>query len=225
MRRVLLLLALAMGLGDSAAAQTAQPQRSRLTLAAGLLTSGSYRIGDVTAQARRSAPGQESLTPVLRAESQIGRAVGLDARAGFALSRDFAVEVGGSYMAPQLQVTISQDAEVAGATAQERLARYGLEVSGVYHLAAGRSASRARPFIVGGVGQFWELREDRVTRETGRTIHAGGGIDYFIRNGARGRPFGVRGEARVVHRTGGIEFQDSGRNYPTVSVLAFFGLP
>jgi hypothetical protein len=222
--RGVLPLALTLGTAASVAAQTAPPQRSRLTVAAGLVTSGSYRVGDVNGEMRRSAPGPESLIPVLRAESRIGAVVGLDTRIALALNRDVAVEVGGSYLAPPLRVTISQDAEVAGATVEERLAHYTIDVSGVYQIAGGGSASRVRPFVVGGFGHFWQLREDRVTRETGRTIHAGGGVNYFIRNNSRGRPFGVRGEVRFVHRTGGVEFQERGRNYPTLGVLAFLGL-
>lgn len=209
---------------DTAAAQKTPPQGSRLTVSAGMLTSGGYRIGDAAGEMRRSAPGPESLVTVLRAESEIGAAIGLDGRLAWALNNHVAVEVGGSYMAPKLDITISQDAEVPGATAAERLAQYGMEVSGLYQMSSGGSASRVRPYIIGGVGYLWQVREDRVTRETGRTIHAGGGVNYVVRSGARGRPFGVRGEARFVHRTGGVEFQDRGRNYPTLSVLAFFGL-
>jgi hypothetical protein len=149
--------------------------------------------------------------------------LGLDARVTVVVSGGLAVEVGGSYVTPELRVTISQDVEVPGASAQERLSQFGVDVNGVYQMTFGGSA-RVRPYLLGGIGHFWQLREDRVTRETGRTIHAGGGVNYFIRDGARGRPFGIRGEARYVHRTGGVEFQDRGRNHPMLSMLAFFGI-
>jgi hypothetical protein len=221
-RGLMTLMLLLLGAGTAVAQKG--PPGSRLTMSAGMLTSGGYGIGDAAAQMRRSAPGPESLVTVLRAESRIGTATGLDARLAWALNNDVAVEVGGSYMAPTLGVTISQDAEVPGAMAAERLAQFATEVSALYHLSISGAASRVRPYIVGGVGYLWQVREDRVTRETGRTIHTGGGVNYSVRSGVRGRPFGVRGEARFVHRSGGIEFQDKGRNYPTVSVLAFFGL-
>ncbi len=97
-RGLMTLMLLLLGAGTAVAQKG--PPASRLTMSAGMLTSGGYGIGDAAAQMRRSAPGPESLVTVLRAESRIGTATGLDARLAWALNNDVAVEVGGSYMAP-----------------------------------------------------------------------------------------------------------------------------
>jgi hypothetical protein len=75
------------------------------------------------------------------------------------------------------------------------------------------------------VGYLRQLHEGRLLVETGTTVHFGGGVHYWWRTGGRGRrPLGARGEARVVRRSGGIEFNDRGRTFVTLTVLAFIGL-
>lgn len=186
---------------------------------------GSHPIGDVTVTIPRNAMGAPGPVTLLRAESVLGRASALEARVAVALTRGFAIEVAGSFARPQLGVTVSQDPELSGgAFASERVDQYAVDVSGVYQVPVSLGR-RARPYAFGGAGYLRQLHEGRLLVETGQTIHGGAGLQYWLLGGNRsGRTLGVRGEARYIRRTGGIDFDDRARGFPAASVLVFFGL-
>jgi hypothetical protein len=196
----------------------------RVMVSAGADLFGGHSIGDVTASLRRNAIGTPPLFTLLRAESEIERAVGLNARVAVPVTRTLAIEVAGGYATPQLGVTISQDPELsAGAFASERLSQYVVDASAVYLLPIDTGA-RVRPYAIGGAGYLRQLHEGRLRLETGRSLHAGGGVQFWMR-GANGRtgPLGVRAEARYVRRTGGISFDTRAQAFGVVSALAFVG--
>jgi hypothetical protein len=195
----------------------------QIVVSGGMLASGGYPVGDVTAMLRRNATVNQAPFTLLIAESELSRSLGLEGRVAIALTTAFSVELGGSYSKPELGVTISQDVEApAGAFASEHIEQFLVDVSGIYQLpyAIGR---RARAYALGGGGYLRQLHEGRVEVDTGSTLHLGGGILYWLRAGPQRRPLGARAEVRYVRRTGGVEFEDRSRNYPAVSVLAFFG--
>jgi hypothetical protein len=207
------------------AAQTAPSFRpKRLTVAGGGVVTSGYRVGDVTATIPRNAPGVPPQFTLLRAESDVARSVGFEARVAFAMTRTLAIEVGGSYATPRLDVTVSADPElVSGATATETIDQYVVDVSGVYQLpfTLGR---KARSYAIGGAGYLRQLREGQIQVDDGQTIHVGAGLQYWLRGARVGaRPMGLRGEVRYVRRSGGVEFQDRARAYPSLTALAFFG--
>jgi len=227
MTRVVLCAALACVCGSHALAQEAPAFRpARVTFAGGAILAGGYPVGDVTATLRRNTTGDAMPTALLRAESRIARATGFEARVNVALSRAFAVEASGSYALPQLQVDITGDAEAQGvASASESISQYTLDVSAIVQLARVRLGPRMRPYVIGGAGYLRQLHEGHFLVETGRTAHVGGGIQYWLRGAASDRrPLGLRAEGRYVRRMGGIDFQDRGRGYMAVSLLAFAGL-
>jgi hypothetical protein len=194
------------------------------TVSGGALLTGGYPVGDVTATLRRNAPGTPSPFTMLRAESAFDLAFGVEGRVGYALSEQWSVEAGGSFSRPQLAVVISQDAEFAGAPSiSSAVDQYMVDGRAVYQLpfSFGR---RARPYVLGGAGYLRQLHEERVLAETGYTLQFGGGVQYWWRTGtARQRPLGVRGEARLVRRQGGVEYEDRARQFPVFSLLAFIG--
>lgn len=218
-------LVLLLGSARPVSAQGPPMRPGDLTISGGLVVSAGMPIGDRNAELRRNAPGAPPVFTLFRADSKIERGIGVDARLSVALTRALAVEGGFSYLRPQLAVTISGDPELdGGATVTERLSQYGVEASAVYHLTAISLGPRLRPYVLGGGGYLRQLHEDRLLAENGATIHAGGGLQYWISGGApRQRAMGARVEARVVRRTGGIDFEDRARVYPTLGVLAFVG--
>ena len=135
-----------------------------------------------------------------------------------------AVEVSGRYSTPALTVTVSQDGEHDGnAILLETLAHYAVDVSGVYQLPI-NLGRRASPYVIGGGGYLRQLHEGRLLVETGHTVHAGGGVRFWLRGGsAASRALGLRAEARYVRRSGGVDFADQTRAYPSFSLLAFAG--
>jgi hypothetical protein len=210
---------------DVSAQQAPELQPRHLTASVGAAVLGGYPIGAVDGTLRRNVVGAPSPFTLLRAESEIERAAAFEARVAVALSRTFEIEAGGVYATPQLTVTVSQDAELDGAaSASETLAHYAFEVSGVYLIPRVTLGARMRPYLIGGGGYLRQLHEGRLRLETGSTIHAGGGVRYWLRGGApRQRAAGLRAEARYVRRAGGIEFAGASRAFPSVSLLAFIG--
>jgi hypothetical protein len=208
---------------STAAGQDGPGFRPRqVTVSGGAALGAGYPIGDLTVNIPRNATGTPPPFTLLRAESDLGRAAGIEVRVAYAFARSFAIEVGGAYARPELGVSISQDPELAErAFASEKITQYVVDVSGIYPLpiAMGR---RARAYAIGGGGYLRQLHEGRLLVETGATLHAGGGLQYFLaRSSDDGRAFGVRGEARYVRRTGGIDFDERSRTFPLASVLAF----
>ena len=217
-------------LGFAAVASTvmAQPaptfREHAVTVSGGALFSGGYQVGDVTATLRRNAPGTTSSVPQLRAESAFEGVFGLEGRVSFALTESLALEAAGAFSRPDLGVVVSQDTEVTGSVfVSERVDQYALDGSVMYQLpySIGR---RSRLYVIGGGGYLRQLHEERVLVETGYTLHAGGGLQYWWRGGGARRAMGLRGEARLVYRGGGIEYDDRARQFPAVSILAFIGL-
>ena len=210
--------------GTVAAAQSAPAfRRLQITVAAGASLANGYPVGDVTATLRRNTTGTATPFTLLSAESRVERASGFEARLGLALSRAFAVELGGSYSQPQLGVTVSADPEAsAGAFASERIHQYIVDVSGVYQLPV-TLGRRARVYAIGGGGYLRQLHDGRLLVDTGKTIHAGAGLQYWIRRAQTGRSLGARAEGRLVRRLGGVEFEERARSFPAISILGFIG--
>lgn len=228
-RRAVVCAALAtLALATPAMAQGRVPafRPHRVTFAAGLAVFGGYPIGDITAELRRNTTSTAGSSTLLRAESQLDRAAGVEARAGFALTPSIALEVGGSYSTPQLSVRISDDPELQGeASAGEGLSQYTVDVSAIYLLPGLHLGHRARPYVIGGGGYVRQLDEARLNVSTGSSIHGGAGLQYWLRGGTNQRqlPVGARAELRLVRRTGGIDFEDRARMFPMFSVLGVVG--
>ena len=222
MRRCVLIGLLASAWAASPSAQSPPAFASKqVVVSAGLIAARGYAIGDQTADLRRSAANAPFT--LFRAESGIEGAPGFDARLAFAVSRAFSVEVAGTFSRPQLGVHISQDAESAPTTdATEDIGQFTLEISGLWHLPGRAIGARARPYLIGGGGYLRQLHEDRYLVETGSVAFGGGGVHYWFRAPRRGqRALGVRGEASLVLRNRGIEFEDKRRAYPRLSALGF----
>jgi hypothetical protein len=222
------LIGLAMCMAGAANPHAQSPafQSWHVTLAGGASAQTSYPIGNVDADLRRNATGAPPNVPLFRTESEIGGATAVDIRAAVAITRLLAVEVGGMISQPQLRVRIAADTEATGESfATERLSQYTVDVSGVLLLPDVGLGRRARLYALAGAGYLRQLHEGRIDVDTGSTIHAGAGGQYWFRGGdGRQRPLGLRGEVRLVHRNGGIDYEDRSRNYPTLSALLFLGL-
>ena len=209
---------------DAAAQPTPAFRPKQIVFSGGVLTSGGYGAGDVTAELRRNATGTATPFTLLVAESELGTAIAVEGRVGVALSNRLLLEVGGSFARPELGVTITQDAEApSGGFASSGVDQYIVDVSAVYQLPV-TMGRRATTYAIGGGGYLRQLHAGRLAVETGSTIHVGAGLQYWFRSGPKRRPLGARGEVRYVRRHGGIEFEDRGRGFPTISVLAFVGL-
>jgi hypothetical protein len=215
-------------IAESATAQDDGPALAphRFTLSAGVVGSSGYPVGDQSADLRRNAVGNPAPLTLFRAESTFEAAPGFDARVDFAVTRSLAIEVGAAYSTPRLEVTVTGDSESdANVQLGEEVSQYTVDVSGLWHLPRLSMGRRVRPYIMLGGGYLRQLHEDRLVAETGGLIHAGGGVRVWFTGGsASARASGLRAEARLVRRSGGIGFDDDSRLYPIFSILGFFGL-
>ena len=211
----------------SATAQTPDPafRPKHLVVSAGMMTTGRFPVGDSTGELRQNGMGTPAPFTLFRAESEFERAYTVDGRIALALTRLLALEVGATYGAPELAISVSQDTE-AGPTTQiaETTTQYTVDVSALFQIPGVKLGSRLRPYALGGGGYLRQLPEGRLLVETGHTIHLGGGLRYWLRGGAiTQRAFGLRAEARAVRRGGGINFEDARPVYPAFSVMGFVG--
>jgi hypothetical protein len=209
-----------------AAAQAGRPtvHPPRFAISAGLLMNGGYDLGARTAELRGNAVVNATPFTLFRTDSEMERVAGLDGRFGYAFTRALSIEVGGTWSKPDVSVTVGQDPESSGTTViGETVSQYTVDVGAVVGLPWPRQAGRVRSYALGGAGYLRQLHEDRLLVETGHTIFGGGGIQYLFRAPSRGRPLGVRAEARLVRRGGGIDFEDRSRTHPAFSLLGFAG--
>jgi hypothetical protein len=212
---------------ERASAQEAPALRAHhFTIGAGIVWSGSYDIGDATAQLRSNAPGATPpATPLFSARSRVTSLTAPELRVGFAVTRRTAVEVGFALTRPHVAVEIAGDAEAPSQDLPgEELQQYLIEGGVTWQLPM-RTGARLAPFLSGGGAFLRQLHEDRTLAETGQIYYAGGGARYWLlgRDGS-GRALGLRGDARVNFRRKGIDFEDKMRSYPTLSVSVFLGL-
>jgi hypothetical protein len=209
-----------------ARAQTvsAAPQRHRVELTAGIAWFGGVALGAGSADLTRNQT-PPSPYPIFKTDSSIASAIGFDGRIAFALTPRVAIEGGFSYAAPNLETRVSGDVESAPAvTATERLSQYGVDGSVVVHLTRWHLGAHAVPFVYGGAGYLRQAHERDILVATGHAFHAGGGVKYVFRR-SQGflKNLGVRGDARVSFRSGGVELDTDEPTHavPIVSVGAF----
>ena len=170
-------------------------------------------FGSATASlvANQSAAPESTL---FRAASSLGTGVGLDGRVAFNITRALAVEGGFVWTRATLESRITSDVEgVPDVTVAQDLDTYFIEASAVWHLnALAFAGGRGLPFVAGGAGYLRQLDEEQMLTDDnpGTVYHAGGGVKYFFVQRPRGfiRGLGLRGDARLYVRSGGVELDE-----------------
>lgn len=204
-----------------------------VTLLGGIAWAAPYDVGDATAQLRGNAPGATAPPFTLfSADSRLSMAFAPEFRVGFPLTRSFAIDGGLSFSRPRVAIAIANDAEAPPQQLDgEQLDQYQIDAQLTWQVPVpARARSRATflhlaPFVAAGGGYLRQLHEGRALAETGWIYHAGGGARYWLRGGSgSSRDLGVQADARFNVRTGGIDFDNARRYYPSVSVMLFVGL-
>ena len=211
--RPLLWLTLVLTPVNALAQQNPAPRARSFEVSAGGIALGPVDFGSATASlvANQSAAPESTL---FRAASSLGTGVGLDGRLAFNITRALAVEGGFVWTRATLESRITADVEgVPNVTVAQELDTYFIEASAVWHLnALAFAGGRALPFVTGGAGYLRQLDEEQMLTDDnpGTVYHAGGGVKYFFIRRPRGfiRGLGLRGDARLYVRSGGVELEE-----------------
>lgn len=205
----------------AAAPASAQARKGSWEAAAGAVWFSGADLG--TAEATLETPGGGEFV-LFRTETSLDSGIGAAAAVTFFATDRLAIEAGFSYARPGVSTRVTGDAEGgAEVTSTIGLQQYLIEGSARWYLA--RSFGKARPFLHAGAGYLRQLDEQSAHVETGRVLHAGAGVDRaFVERGqGRVRRIGLRLDARVVARSGGIDVDDATRLGGAANAVIFFG--
>jgi hypothetical protein len=194
------------------------PRRGSIEVGGGAFFSSGFDLPSLDAELTRATDTDGF--DLFSTDGRIDSAPGVHARVGVYLSRAISVEAGVRYAKPELAYDLSGDAEsAADVTAAETLSHYVVDGSVLFHLVnASFGGGRGVPFFSAGGGYLRELHEGNELIETGSEIHATAGVKYWF--GAGARRLGLRVEAGLSSRQGGVDPDDARRTHP----LAMAGL-
>jgi hypothetical protein len=196
--------------------------QSRLEVTASGGRWSGYELG----QRRPTITGPQAPTgsPVTYFDADIDVEPGAAAelRIGWRLFGRVYAEATGGLAGNDVQVRISEDIEQApAATISSRVTQITIEGGALIEIATLRAlGGDLVPFVAGGGGYLRQVHEDRVLIETGETVYGGAGVKWrssaATPKGWRQR-FVLRGDVRIVSRSGGADIEASRRGYITVS--------
>ena len=188
---------------------SASPRAGSFEISGSVVSTSGYDAGNLSAfETPNSSTGAPPLT-LFTTSSEVGAAIGGEARLGVYLSPRVAVEGHFRFSRPILETRLDDDYEMADpTTADETVSSYLVGGTLLYHFGTGAFV----PFVSGGGSYLRELHEDNAVVLTGAEIHAGGGFKYWFGN--RRRRFGLRVDAQASSRNKSIGFEDKRRLLP-----------
>jgi len=197
---------------------TDTPHLGSWELGGGLVWSKGYDLGTRCAEETRNPGTGTGGFCLFQTASEVAAPTGGVVRLGFYVSPAISVEGSGQYLRPLVSTRLTGDAEQAPeTTASETLTRIIVDGSVVFHIRRLTFAGgRAVPFVAGGAGYLRELHQGNELIETGTTYHAGGGLQFWLGQGAH--RFGVRADIGASIRDGGFDFGENRRTLPTAGV-------
>lgn len=156
-------------------------------------------------------------------ESKMGAAPRIEARASYGLSRRYAVEGRFGFGRPEIRTAISADVEGApDLDVAETIDEYTFE--GALLVLFGGNGG-VRPFLSAGAGYLRQLHEGQTLVENGVVYHVGGGVraPFFARQQGAVKSAGVRADARINLRSGGVALADGVTASPSIAGGVFVG--
>jgi hypothetical protein len=201
-------------------AQTAS-REGRLQASVGAGWLGGSAFGGQPADLRTASSNPYRL---FESETDLGGTGLFEARLGFAFTKRVTIEGRAALAKPELETTVSSDAEASGSfSAVEGIDQYVFD-GGVLVRLDEFQALGLTPFATGGLGYVRRLHEDQELVETGHLFYLGGGITRglfsrpqgFIRSGS------LRADLRLNVLS--LELEEGSRSHGSVSaslVLTF----
>jgi hypothetical protein len=162
--------------------------------------------------------------PLFTAATSLGAEIALDARLAFRVAGPLRAEVSGTWGRADLRSHITGDFEgAAPVTVSDRLTVFTIQGAGIWYF---HRRGKLEPFVRAGAGWMRELTTDAALAGDGRIANAGAGVKYWWFERDRGwlKRLGLRSDARVVGRFGGLELGTKDRLIaPAVGVNAIIG--
>lgn len=189
------------------------PRAGSWEIGGGVAFGRGFDLGEAAAELTRNTTTGSAPFTLFTTDGQVGSAGGVQGRLGYYFSPNLAVEGAVRYAQPVLSLDLTGDAEDApDITAEETVDQYVFSGSALWHFGRPSPRTRAVPFIFGGAGYLRELHESQELVETGLEYHAGAGVKLWFGNARR--RFGLRGDAGVSFREGGVDPEESFRPLP-----------
>jgi len=199
--------------GPPRRASSADPH-VELSVGAGFLGGSSLGTADADLRGRSNQPFQ-----LFETSSRIRGSVPLEVRLGFLLGPRYVFEIRGAWSRPELETSVTGDAEAAPpVTVVERVDQYSLDLGVLVNLRRARSGSVV-PFISGGAGYVGAVHEGLTLLESGIGFRGGGGLKYPLVMQRRGRikGAGIRADAALIVMTSGLAAENGGTRQVTAS--------
>ena len=218
-RRVSVVLLMLAAVPAVASAQpdvgTESPHRGTCELGGGGVWTGGYDAGSANATLTR--PGGGTPLTLFAVTGRMLGAPGAAVHLGLYLSGHVSVEGAFDYSRPVLRGMVTGDFEGAPDTSVDGVVvTYLARGSLLYHFGRGRFV----PFVSGGAGYLRQIDDANANVITGKEVHAGGGIAYWLRRG--GRRLGFRVDAGASARSTSAAFEPKRRIVPTLGAgIAF----
>ncbi len=208
MRAALVCIVVPLGLLLAPAGASAQAGPDDRPIRRVEVSAGAGLLGGATLDAADASLRGNSVDPqpyrLFATEARWRPAASLEARAGFALSRRYSVEGTFAFSRPDLEISISSDAEGAPSVdIAERVDLYLVDAALIVSLDALRFGAFL-PVVSGGAGYARLLHEGLTLIENGQFVQAGVGVRRWL--GATGpfRAAGIRADARLLVFTGDV---------------------
>jgi hypothetical protein len=185
-----------------------------------------YGLGerDAVLTGNRVPTGDEFV--LFSTSSEVSPAAALDVRFGVFASQSFTVEGALVASRPELHTSLSGDFEQAAPeVAVEQFDQVVFEGQALWHPRQWTFASgKAVPFVAGGLGYLEQLGDNRVRLENGWVYHVGGGLKWLLGqpSAARRRGVGLRLDARMSWRSGGVDVDEAVRSFAGVGGAVFY---
>ncbi len=220
LRRIICICAFATLATARAEAQTTSPPPGRLQVSLGAGWLGGAEFGEEPASLRTASGNPYRL---FASDTHLGGTGFFEARVGFALAKRVAIEGRAAIAKPELQTTVSSDAEASGSfTAVEGIDQYVFDGGILIHLDE-LQALGLMPFATGGLGYVRQLHDQQLV-ETGHLFYGGGGVmrELFSRPQGFVRSGSIRADLRFNVLS--LELDEDSRSQGSVSaslVLTF----
>lgn len=203
----------------------ATPARAQLFIDGGLNWSGGYPIGVSDASLRTNAPGAAPPPFTLfTVDSRMAGATGGEVRVGWKAGQ-WSVEGSAAYARRALSFSVAGDTEGANGEFDGESVQHYEFGGGVTWQLPRLHTDRLQTFAAGGATYLRQLHQDRTLVETGGVLYGGAGVRYWLwRRPDSDRSLGVRGDVRINVSQGAIDFENTTRAYPSLSLLLFLSL-